>query len=48
MHSKKLKKQFFGKQPVYFNRTTFERRTFNSTTANDIIDLNINERIAKF
>ena len=37
-----------SKQLVYFNRTTLERRTFNSTTANDITDLNINERIAKF
>ena len=38
----------YRKQPVYFNRTTLERRTFNSTMANDTTDLNINERITKF
>ena len=38
----------YSKQPVYFNRARLERRTFNSTTANNITDLNINERITKF
>ena len=39
---------FYSKKPIYFNRTTLERRTHNSNTANDITDLNINERIIKF
>ena len=38
----------YSKQPVYFNRTTLERRIFSGTTANGITDLNINERIATF
>ena len=46
---KKIEKtMLYSKQPVYSNRTTLEQRTFNSTTANDITDLNINERISKF
>ena len=46
---KKIEKTIpYSKQPVYFNRTTLEQKTFNSTTANDITDLNINERITKF
>ena len=46
---KKIEKaMFYSKQPVYFNRSTLEQRGFKSTTANDIIDLNINERITKF
>ena len=38
----------YSKKPIYFNRTTLERRTHNNNTANDITDLNINERITKF
>ena len=38
----------YSKKPIYFNRTTLERRTHSSNTANDITDLNINERIRKF
>ena len=46
---KKIEKtMLYSKQPIYFNRTTLKRRTFNSATANDITNLNINERIAKF
>ena len=46
---KKIEKtMLYSYQPIYFNRTTLERRTFNSRTANNITDLNINERIAKF
>ena len=46
---KKIEKtMLYSKQPVYFNRTTLERRTSNSATANGITDLNINERVIKF
>ena len=46
---KKIEKtMLYSKQPVYFNRTTLEQRLHNSNTANDITDLNINERITKF
>ena len=38
----------FSKQSINFNKTSFERRTDNRNTANDITDLNINERITKF
>ena len=38
----------YSKQPIYFSRTTLEQRTCSSTTANDITDLNIHERIATF
>ena len=38
----------YSKQPVYFNRTTLERRIYNSKMANYITDLNISERITKF
>ena len=38
----------YSKQSIYFNKTSLERRTHNSSTANDITDLNINERITKF
>ena len=38
----------YSKKPIYFNRTTLERRTHSSNKANDITDLNINERIRKF
>ena len=43
-----MKKLLYIKQSVYFNRTTLERRTVNSATANDITDSNISERIAEF
>ena len=39
---------FYTKKSIYFNRATLERRTHNSNTANDITDLNINERVIKF
>ena len=32
---------------VYYNKTTIDRRTYNSNTAIDITDLNINERLQK-
>ena len=38
----------YSKKPVYFNKTTLEQRVHNINTANDITDLNINERITKF
>ena len=38
----------YSNKPVYYNRTTIERRTFNSTTSADITDLNIEERIRDF
>ena len=38
----------YSKQTVYFNTTTIDREIHNSNTANDITDLNINERIPKF
>ena len=46
--NKNKKTMLYIKQPVYFNSTTSERRTFNSTMANNITDLNFNERITKF
>ena len=33
---------------MYYNKTTIDRRTHNSSTLNDITDPNINERITKF
>ena len=33
---------------MYYNKTTINRRTHNSSTLNDITDPNINERITKF
>ena len=42
------KTMLYSKELVYFKRTTLERRVHNSNTANDITDLNINERITKF
>ena len=38
----------YGKQPAYFNKTMLGQRLHNSNIANDITDLNINERITKF
>ena len=46
---KKLEKTFlYSEQSVYYNKTTIDRRTHTSNTANDIADLNINDRITKF
>ena len=36
------------KQAVYYNKTTIDRRTHDSTRLNDIMDLNINKKITKF
>ena len=33
---------------MYYNKTTIDRRTHNSTMLNDITDSNINERTTKF
>ena len=45
---KKLEKtMLYSKKAVYYNKTKIDRRTHNSTTLNDITDLNINEKIAK-
>ena len=38
----------YSKQLVYFNKTMLGQRLHNSNIANDITDLNINERITKF
>ena len=38
----------YSNKTFYYNRTTIERRTFNSTTSADITDLNIEERIRDF
>ena len=46
--NKNEKTMLYSKQPVYFNSTTSERRTFNSAMANNITHLNFNERITKF
>ena len=46
---KKIEKtMLYSKQSIYFNETSLERRTHYSNTANDITDLNMNERITKF
>lgn len=46
---KKLEKTvLYSKQAVYYNRTTIDKRTHNSTTLNDIKYLSINKRIIKF
>ena len=42
------KRMLYSKKPIYFNKTTLERRPHNSSLANDTTDLNINERITKF
>ena len=48
---KKLEKTLLhSKEPVYFNKTTIDRRTLNETganRANDTKDLNTDERITK-
>ena len=36
-----------SEQPVYFNKARLERSTFNSTTTNNITDLNVYERKTK-
>ena len=38
----------YSNKPVYQNRTTIERRTFNSTASADIADLNNEQRIKDF
>ena len=38
----------YSNKPVYYNRRTIERRTFNSTMPADITDLNIEQRIINF
>ena len=46
---KKLEKtMLYSKHSVYYNKTTINRRTHNSNTANDKTDLNIDNRITKF
>ena len=46
---KKIEKtMLYSKQSTYFNKTLLEQRIHNGNTANDITDLNINERITKF
>ena len=38
----------YSNKPVHYNRTTIERRTFNSTTPADMTGLNTEERIKDF
>ena len=38
----------YSKMPVVYNRTTIDRRTYNSTTAADITDDNLDDRITLF
>ena len=38
----------YSKMPVVYNRTTIDRRTHNSTTAADITDDNLDDRITLF
>ena len=38
----------YSKQSVYYNKTTIDRRVHNSNMANDITDLQTNDRITKF
>lgn len=46
---KKLQKpMLYSKMPVVYNRTTIDRRTYNSTTAADITDDNLDDRITLF
>ena len=46
---KKLEKTvLYSKQAVYYNKTTIDKRTHNSTTLNGIKYLSINKRIIKF
>ena len=45
---KKTKTMLYSNKPVYQNRTTIERRTFNSTASADIADLNNEQRIKDF
>ena len=46
---KKLEKtMLYSKPAVYYNKTTIDRRTHNSTTLNGTTDLNINKRTTKF
>ena len=46
---KKFKKtMLYEKTAVSYNKTTIDRRTQNSNTANDITDPNINKRLTNF
>ena len=46
---KKIQKiLLYDNTAVYYNKTTMDRRTQNSNTANDLKDLNIKERLQKF
>ena len=46
---KKIEKtMLYSKKLIYFNKTTLDRRPHNSSSGNDITDLNINERITEF
>ena len=45
----KIKKTLlYSNKPLYYNRTTLEKWTFNSTTPDDITDLNIERRFNDF
>ena len=45
----KIKKSLlYSNKPLYYNRTTLEKRTFNSTTPDDITDLNIEQSFDDF
>ena len=45
----KIKKtMLYSNKPFDYNRTTIERRTFNSTTPADITELNIEQRTINF
>ena len=45
----KIKKSLlYSNKPLYYNRTTLEKRTFNSTTPDDITDLNNEQRFDDF
>ena len=48
---RKKKTMLYGKQNVYFNKTTIDKRIHNgtgTTKANDAKDSNIDEKITKF
>ena len=46
---KKIQKiLLYDNTAVYYNKTTMDRRTQNSNTANDLTDLNTKERLQKF
>ena len=46
---KKLEDDFlFNKKKVAYNKSTLDRKTYNSTAAADITDANLNDRLGKF